>query len=135
MSIDLQSGTEGSMTGLVSGIIADAQELMRQQLALLRHEVKEDVRKTIEAGASVVGGAAITILGGLMFCFMLVHLIAWAAPALPLWVCYGIVGAVIAAIGGALLFFGVQKFKTIHPVPEQSVQALKETIQWKTTPK
>jgi len=135
MSTDLQSGTEGSMTGLVSGIISDAQELMRQQLTLLRQEVKEDIRKTIEAGASMVGGVVITMLGGLMFCFMLVHLLSWVVPALPLWACYGIVGAVIAAIGGALLFFGVQKFKSIHPVPEQSVQALKETVQWKTTPK
>jgi hypothetical protein len=135
MAVDLQNGTEGSVSGLMTGIFHDAQELMKQQLVLLRHEVKEDVRKTAEGGASLVAGGAICVLGGLMLCFMVVYLISWAAPALPLWVCYGIVGAVIAAIGGALLYFGVRKFKSLNPVPEQSLQALKETMQWKTVPK
>jgi len=135
MAVDLQNGTEGSVTGLMTGIFNDAQELMKQQLLLLRHEVKDDVRKTVTGGASLIAGGAICALGALMLCFMVVHLISWAAPALPLWVCYGIVGAVIAAIGGALLYFGVQKYKTLNPVPEQSMQALKETMQWKTVPK
>ncbi len=135
MAVDLHNGTEGSVTGLMTGIFADAQELMKQQLLLLRHEVKDDVRKTVTGGASLFAGGAICVLGALMLCFMVVHLISWAAPALPLWVCFGIVGAVIAAIGGALLYFGVLKFKTLNPVPEQSMQALKETMQWKTVPK
>jgi len=135
MAVDLQNGTEGSVSGLMTGIFHDAQELMKQQLVLLRHEVKDDVRKTVAGGASVVAGAGVSLLGTLMLCFMVVYLISWAAPALPLWVCYGIVGAVIAAIGGALLYFGVRKFKSLNPVPEQSLQALKETMQWKTVPK
>lgn len=135
MAVDLHNGTEGSVTGLMTGIFTDAQELMKQQLLLLRHEVKDDVRKTVTGGASLFAGGAICVLGALMLCFMVVHLISWAAPALPLWVCYGIVGAVIAAVGGALLYFGVRKFQSLNPVPEQSLQALKETMQWKTVPK
>lgn len=135
MAVDLHNGTEGSVTGLMTGIFTDAQELMKQQLLLLRHELKEDVRKTVTGGASLFAGGAICVLGALMLCFMVVHLISWAAPALPLWVCYGIVGAVIAAVGGALLYFGVRKFQSLNPVPEQSLQALKETMQWKTIPK
>jgi hypothetical protein len=132
---DPQNGTEGSMTGLVSGIIADAETLLKQQLALLRHEVKEDLIRTVTGAASLIAGAAILLLGGLMLCFMAVYLLSWAAPELPLWVCYGIVGASIAAVGGALLCFAAYKFKSVHPVPEQSVQAMRETIQWKTNPK
>jgi len=135
MAVDLQNGTEGSVSGLMTGIFNDAQELMKQQLLLLRHEVKEDVRKTVEGGVALVAGGATCAVAGLMLCFMVVYLISWAAPALPLWVCFLIVGAVIAAIGGALLYFGVRKFKTLNPVPEQSMQALKETMQWKTVPK
>jgi len=134
MAVDLQNGTEGSVTGLMSGIFNDAQELMKQQLLLLRHEVKDDVRKTATGAASLAAGGAICALGGLMLCFMLVYIIHEAAK-LDLWICYGTVGAVIAAIGGALLYFGVRKFQTLNPVPEQSMQALKETMQWKTVPK
>jgi len=135
MAVDLQNGTEGSVSGLMTGIFNDAQELMKQQLVLLRHEVKDDIRKTATGAGSLVAGGAICVLAGLMFCLMVVYLISWAAPTLPLWVCYGIVGAVIAAIGGALLYFGVRKFQSFNPVPEQSMQALKETMQWKTVPK
>jgi len=136
MAVDLHNGTEGSVTGLMTGIFNDAQELMKQQLVLLRHEVKADVIKTAKGGASVVAGGALCVLGGLMLCFMMVYLISWAtAEKVPLWGCYGIVGAVIVAVGGALLYFGVRKFQSLNPVPEQSLQALKETMQWKTVPK
>ena len=110
MAVDLHNGTEGSVTGLMTGIFNDAQELMKQQLVLLRHEVKDDIRKTAMGAGSLVAGGAICVLAGLMLCFMVVHLISWAA-GLELWISYGIVGAVIAAIGGSLLYFGVRKFQ------------------------
>ncbi len=136
MAVDLQNGTEGSVSGLMTGIFNDAQELMKQQLLLLRHEVKEDVRKTVEGGVALVAGGVTCAVAGLMLCFMVVYLISWAtAERVPLWGCYGIVGAVIAVVGGAFLYFGVRKFQSLNPVPEQSLQALKETMQWKTVPK
>jgi hypothetical protein len=52
-----------SITGLVTGIINDAQELIKQQVALLRHEVREDFRKTRDATLSLGAGAAVALLG------------------------------------------------------------------------
>jgi hypothetical protein len=132
---DLQTESEVSMTQLVSGIISDAQNLVQQQLALLRHEVKDGLQKTKEAALSMIAGAVIALVGGILLSFMLVELLSWAAPELPVWGCYGIVAAPITALGGALFFAGMQKFKSINPLPDQSVQALKETIQWKTNRK
>jgi hypothetical protein len=132
---DLQTDPEVSVTQLVSGIIADAQKLIEQQLALLRHEVKDDLHKTKEAGLFLIWGSAIGLVGGILLSFMLVHLLSWAAPELPLWVCYGIGGAPITALGGALFCAGIQKFKSFNPLSDQSAQALKETMQWKTNPK
>jgi hypothetical protein len=132
---DLQTDSEVSVTQLVSGIVTDAQKLIKQQLALLRHEVKDDLHKTKEASLSLICGSVIALVGGILLSFMLVGLLSWAAPGLPLWVSYGIVGIPITVLGGALFFAGIQKFKTINPLPDQSVQAFKETIQWKTNPK
>jgi len=73
--------------------------------------------------------------GGILLSFMLVQLLSWAAPELPLWVCYGVGGAPITALGVALFCAGIQKFKSFNPLSDQSAQALKETMQWKTNPK
>jgi len=54
MANDLHTGTEPSLTGLVTGIINDAQELLKQQVALFKQEVKDDIRKTKEAAVALI---------------------------------------------------------------------------------
>src|SRR5438093_3550298 len=104
MATDLQPDTEHrSVTRLMGGIFDDAEELIRQQLALLRLELKQDVRKVIDAGASIVAGIACALAGVILFCFGLVHLLAWLFPDLPLWACYAIVGGLFLAAGVGLL--------------------------------
>jgi hypothetical protein len=124
-----------SMTHLVSGIIADAQELMKQQLALFRTEVKEDVRRTKDALIALVCGLALLSVGGILLCFMLVYGLQAAVPQIPLWGCFGIVGGILA-IGGGIAFFGaLRNFREFNPLPDQSAQALKENVQWITQPR
>jgi hypothetical protein len=135
MATDLETGSEASMTQLVSGIITDTQELIKQQIALLRHEVQEDLRKTKEASFSLIWGVGITLLGSVLVSLMLVHVVSWALPELHLWVCYGIVGAPIAVLGISLFYAGIHKFKSFNPLPDESVKAFKENVQWITNPK
>src|SRR5262249_36229415 len=102
MANDVHTSSEPRLTALVTGIIHDVQELLKQQLSLFREEVKNDVRKTKEAALSLSLGVGILAVGGLFFCLMLVHLLNWAAPTvLPLWLCYGIVGGLFLVGGGA----------------------------------
>jgi len=132
---DLQMDSEVSVTQLVSGIIHDVQKLIQQQLALLRYELQDELAKTKRASVALLAGSVVALVGGILLCLMLIHLLAWAAPELPLWVCYGIVGVPIAALGGALLFVGIRQFQSWHLLPEQSLQALKENMQWLKNPK
>jgi hypothetical protein len=135
MANDLHTGTEPSLTGLVTGIINDAQELLKQQVALFKQEVKDDIRKTKEAAVALSVGAGILVVGGLLLCLMLVYLLNWAVPAIPLWGCYGIIGILFAACGSALLYAGKRRLESFNPLPDQSVRALKENVQWLTNPK
>jgi len=129
---DLQIGSEASVTRLVSGIISDVQELIGQQLALLRYELKDELSKTKRASLALIGGLVIALVGGIFLCLMLIHLVSWAVPEWPLWVCYGIVGVPIAALGGALTVVGIQQFQSFQVLPDRSLQALKENVQWLT---
>jgi len=135
MASDVHTGTEASVTGLVTGIINDAQELFKQQVQLLKHEVKEDIRKTRDAGMILGLGIGVGFVGATLLAFMLAHLLAWAEPAMPLWACYGICGAILFAVGAGICYAGAMKLKTINPLPNESAQILKENVQWMSNPK
>jgi hypothetical protein len=126
---------EPSVTELVRGIIDDAQDLIKQQGEMLRQEIRADLRRTRQ-GLTVLGvGAGVGVLAAVLLSLTLVHLLAWASPELPLWVCYGIVAVILAAAGGALIYAGIAKFQSFNPLPDESAEALKETLQWRTKPR
>jgi uncharacterized membrane protein YqjE len=133
MATNLQTGSEQSLTSVVTGIVGDFQELIKQQLALFKAELKQDLRRTREASISLVCGVALLGLGSVLLCFMAVHLLFWAfGPNLPLWACYLIVGGLLAAAGGGLTYFAWTSFRSV--TAEQSVQSLEENLEWKTKP-
>lgn len=131
---EVHAPTEPNLTTLVSGIISDAQELFKQQIALLRSEVRSDLQKTARAVGALAVGAFVMAIAGLLLIFSLVYLLAWAVPDLPLGACYAIVGGLFAVIGAALMFAGVRKFQSFNPLPDQTVAALTENLQWRTNP-
>jgi len=133
--VDLKPLPDASLTELVSGILSNARDLMTQQFDLLRHEVLGDLRKTRDAGLLMGVGAGFALVAGILLTMMLVHLVHWAIPDLPLWGSFGIWGAIALIASLTLLHAGKQKFNSLNPMPEQTVQALKENVQWITHPK
>jgi len=126
---------EPSLSSLIGGIVDDAQKLIENQLSLLAHDLRKDVREAKETGMALGAGLGLLSVGGLFLLFMLVYLLEWLArPSLELWVCYGIVGAVVTLIGVAFYFRGKQKLDHLNVVPEEAAQGLKENLQWKTNP-
>jgi hypothetical protein len=125
---------ERSVTTLVSGIIADAQHLIQQQLAMFRQEIRDDLRKSRDAALALAVGIGITLVGSVLLLLMLPLLLHWAAE-LPLWACFGIVGGVLTAVGGVLVYAGVKRFESFNPLSEKSIEAFKENLKWTTSPK
>jgi len=135
MAEDLHRGSDPSVTTLVTGIIQDAQELIKQQVALVRTEIRDDFRKTKEGALSLALGLGVVALGALLLCFALVYLLAWAVPQVPIWVWFAVIGVLLGAGGGAMIYAGAKKFETFNPLPDQSAQALRENVQWLTNRK
>lgn len=119
-----------SMTELVSGIVSDAQTLIRQQVAMLRTEIKEDMRRTKDAAKYMGLGAALAALGGLFLVISLVYLIQWLAPTLPLWACWAIVGGVLVVGGLIAAYAGKRIFDSFNPLPDKTAEALEENLTW-----
>jgi len=131
MATDLHTEPGVSVTSLLRGIVSDAQDLIQQQLSLFRAEIKDDFRKTVGILIAIVSGAFLVAVGGALLCFMLVYLLNSLAPdTLPLWGCFGIVGGGVVLVGGIVAYAAIARFKTFNPLPDESVQALKENVQW-----
>jgi Putative Actinobacterial Holin-X, holin superfamily III len=134
---EVQNRSEPSAAALLNGILGDVQELVKQQLQLTRVEIKDDIHKTMEGAMTFASGTGVALVGAFLLGVMLVQLLyVLVAPAntdpspLPLWGCYGIVGLVLLAGGGLLAYFGGHRIATL-PLGEQTVEGLKENVEWK----
>jgi hypothetical protein len=121
--------TEPTLAQLVGDLANDAKQLLRQELALAKHEIHEEVRKAKLALVSLGVGIGIAAIGGLLLIAMLVHLLN-ALTTLPLWACYGLVSGICAILGILLLYRSKRQIAQIDMVPEQTVETMKENVQW-----
>jgi hypothetical protein len=132
---ELPGPSEPSLSSLVSGIIADVQKLIGQQLAMLRQELREDFHKTLVGARALIAGLVIVLVGGVFLLLMLPLLLHWAVPTLPLWACLGIMGGILLVVGGTCIYAAFRTFQSFNPLSDKSVEAFKENLQWTTKPK
>jgi Putative Actinobacterial Holin-X, holin superfamily III len=135
MATETVSPPDGqTVTGLVSGIVADAQELIKQQIALVRAEIKADIQRIVRALIVLGAGALAAVPALFLVCNMIVFMLHELA-GLSVWASYGIVGGVFVVLSASLIGIGIQRFRSFNPLPEQSVEAFKENVRWMTNPK
>ena len=124
--------TEVSVGELVGQVTTDLSTLMRQELELAKAEIKAEVSKGGKAagmfgGAGGAGYFAVLFLS-LTIMFALAELFgegpgAHALGALVVTVIYGIAAAV-------LYLRGRREMQQVSPTPTQTVETLKEDVQW-----
>jgi hypothetical protein len=120
------------VTQLITGIISDAQQLIRQQLSLFQSEIKHDLRRTRDAAIPLGVGVAVSLLAGFFLFLMVANLMVWLWPTLPMFAAYGIVALFLGVCGSILVMVGKTRFDAFNPLPEKAVEGLKENIQWTT---
>jgi uncharacterized membrane protein YqjE len=133
----IKQGSESGDPGVVSmvnGILDDSLKLVKQHLELFGIEIRSDYRKTKDAALYLASGIGLCLPGIILLCLMLVHLLhVLASPAatdpsaIPLWACYGIVGALLSIPGLLLGYTGVKKFQSFNPLPDETVKRLFES--------
>ncbi len=142
MATDVRSPAERDVPTLMGGIASDIQTLIQQQVRIMRAEVGADLRKFQRGTTLLAPGVGVCVLSGIVLALMLAHLLHWlTAPAgtdpasAPLWLCYLIVGVVLAVVGGVLVFLGKKQLDSVHPMTGPTAQTLEENIQWMSNPK
>ncbi len=118
-----------SLSALVGEIAGDAHRLVKQHVELLRHEVREDFRKSRRAALVMVGAHVLGVVGCAAVAAMLVGLLTWAAPAVPWWCWCGIVGGALMALSALVYRRGKRMVASMNLLPNEIAQALKENFQ------
>jgi uncharacterized membrane protein YjjP (DUF1212 family) len=132
MSQEVQSPPDQNLSALLAGIVNDVQDLFRQQVALVKTEVREDLKKTKEAAIPLAIGLWLAVLGSFMLCITVALVLALV---LPYWASFAIVGAAVTLVGAGLVYAGKKKFESFNPLPDESAEALKENLEWIAKPK
>jgi MFS family permease len=129
--VDTRSGDdlrERPIGELVRQLAQETSTLVRQELDLAKAEVREKGRKA-GFGVGLVGAAG--VLGLLALGTLTAFFILALDGALPSWAAALIVAAVYGAIAGVLYLQGRAKVqKAGPPVPDQTVETLKEDVEW-----
>jgi hypothetical protein len=121
-------GSEDASLGeLFSTLTSDLSQLVRSEMELARVEIREEAGKAGKA-AGMLGGGAVAALLALI---MLASAAAWGlAEVVDAGWAFLIVGVVIGAVAAVLLMTGRQRLAEVRPVPDQTVDTLKEDARW-----
>jgi uncharacterized membrane protein YqjE len=120
-----------SIGELVKDLATETSSLVRQELDLAKAEMTERGRQASK-GAAMFGAAAVVGLlsaGALTAC-----LVAALDLAMATWLAALIVTVAFGAVAGALAMTGRKQIReATPPVPEQTIESVKEDVQWAKT--
>ena len=117
-----------SVPDLVKQLTEQTKTLARQEIELAKAELTEK-GKHAGIGIGMFGGAG--LFGFFAFAVLTACLVLALATALAPWLAALIVAALYGAIAGVLALSGKRQVReATPPVPEQTVETVKEDVQW-----
>jgi uncharacterized membrane protein YqjE len=122
------TGPEPSLGELFKQLAQDSAALVRQEMALAKAEMRDNLRSYTKDVAMVVVGGLLALLGALV---LIAFLVVALGDALDnYWLGALIVGVLFVAVGGFLAKKNLNNLKHDDLKPEQTLQTLKEDKQW-----
>jgi uncharacterized membrane protein YqjE len=115
---------------LLKQLSQETSTLVKQELALARAELEQQGKRA-GLGAGMLGGAGVA--GLLTLGSLTAVVIALLATAMDTWLAALIVTVVWAAVAGVLALQGRSKIQQATPPAPQTVDTVKEDVQWAKT--
>jgi hypothetical protein len=122
-----------SVTGLVTGIIDDAQTLVKQQIAMFKSELREDFKHSKQAAELGSLGIVMLTVGALGLVTALAYLLHEQFQ-FKMWASWGITGGLFLLGGGVLAYLSYNLLERFNPLPDKTFNALQENLTWNTKP-
>jgi hypothetical protein len=120
-----------SIGSLIAEVADDVSRLFRQEVELAKAEIKTEATKAGKA-AGMLGGAGLA--GYMVILFLSLALMFGLAAIMPIGWAAVIVAVLWGAVGAVLYTIGRKRMRDVSPVPQQTVETLKEDAQWLRNP-
>jgi uncharacterized membrane protein YqjE len=121
-------GSEPGLGDLIRQLAQDSATLVRQEVALAKAEIRENVKTAARNAAMIAAGGVLLLLGGLVLIACLVMVVGDALD--EYWLGALIVGGLFLIIGGIMAKKALGNLKQESLAPEQTIETLKEDKQW-----
>ena len=122
---------EHSIGELVKDLANETSTLVRQEIDLAKAEMTERGKRAGKGAGMLAAGAVVALLGLGAFTACL---IAALDLAMPTWLAALIVTVAFLALAGVLAMTGRNQIReAAPPVPEQTIESVKEDVQWAKT--
>lgn len=121
--------TERTLGELFSDLARETGTLVRQEVQLAKTEMAVKAKEAGKDGAMIGAGA---IVGHIAVLALVAGVILALGELIPLWLSALFVGVVLGVAAYMLVQKGRERLKFVNPVPQQTVQTLKEDKQWAT---
>lgn len=119
--------SDASVGTLIRGALDDMRELIREEIALARVEMRQEASKLAAAGVQFgIAGVALWFAG--MFLLVAIALGIVAAFGWPAWTGFALVAVVLAIAGAVMLASARQAIRRVEPLP-RTVGSIKENFQ------
>jgi putative superfamily III holin-X len=116
-----------SLGDLLKDLTGEFQHLARAEVELAKLEIREELVDAKDAASKFGLAAGAGVLAVLMISFAA----AWGlAEVMPAGVAFLIIGVVYGAVAWWAFARAREQAKHVDPVPEQTIQTLKEDVQW-----
>jgi uncharacterized membrane protein YqjE len=120
---------EGPPLGeLLRQLAQDSAVLVRQEIALAKVEVQQNVKHVVRDVSMITVGAVLAAVGGLVLVAFLVILLGSVLN--NYWLGALIVGALFVIVGGALAMANLKRLQKEEVAPTRTLETLKEDKQW-----
>lgn len=120
------SADERPLGELLSEVTSQLQALLRKEIELAKVETKEQVNRGVKGAAAFAAAGVVGLLAAILLSFAA----AWGlAEVMPTGFAFLIVAVVFGAVAGVLALQGKKKLASFKPVPERTVETVKEDVQ------
>lgn len=119
--------TDQSIGGLIAEVAEDVSRLFRQEVELAKAEMKAEASKAGKA-AGMLGGAGAA--GHMVALFASLAAMFGLAAVMPIGWSALIIAVLWAGTAAVLYSTGRKRLKDVSPMPQQTVETLKEDAEW-----
>jgi fructose-specific phosphotransferase system IIC component len=117
-----------SITALLRSLLDDARELIREEIALARAEIRDEITAAQTVGIAFASAALVGLIGATLLCVAVggavAYLLGW-----PAWAGYGIIAVLLLIAGYMLMNYGRKRLANVRALPK-TTETLKENVAW-----